>query len=179
VLRLADVGSTGGWEGGPRPASRSAYSSTCDSRAPNVSDLVVTGHAASQFTYADGAAAVITGAKVFRTEAMLEAAWRRDVATFDVACNRKVLEDQVRNVRIVSLKPLAFPRTGSHTRAFRARGEYTGGGAGITDLIMFAHGRTICLVVTFSVVHSPQTASLLRDFDRELTSLLAARIAAA
>jgi hypothetical protein len=176
VLRLADIGSPTEWSAAGSPVPRGE--SSCPGPAPKLSDLVVTGDALSQFQSVGGLLYVSSIAQVFETSKMLEASWRREIASSRAfTCVRASLENEVGSLgRISSFKQLAFPRMGSHTRAFRAfvRSERI---SLVVDTIVFSRGRTLSALTMGGVIDSPQLPSVLLKAEQRLVSVMLSRVA--
>jgi hypothetical protein len=176
VLKLSDIGASG-WTGGARTPTRSPDGTECSKGTTKLSNLIVTGDAESRFTYRGGGVSVFTSAQVFKTVGMLKAAWQHELGEADLACARKAMAADVGKVgRLVSFERLAFPRTGSHTWAIRAEVRYNNGASALTDMIAFARGRTVCLLVMGGLVDSPDAPSLLLAAERRLAATLVARM---
>lgn len=180
VLRLADIGSPTEWSARPGIAAGSPVprgESSCPGPAPKLSDLVVTGDALSQFQSVGGLLYVSSIAQVFETSKMLEASWRREIASSRAfTCVRASLENEVGSLgRISSFKQLAFPRMGSHTRAFRAfvRSERI---SLVVDTIVFSRGRTLSALTMGGVIDSPQLPSVLLKAEQRLVSVMLSRV---
>jgi hypothetical protein len=179
VLRLGDLGSASAWQ----PVSERPSGSriprrqpSCPAPRPKLSDLVVTGDAISQFKLIGGAVWIASTAQVFRTRPMLEASWRRELeGSYALACGRAALEREFGRVgRVTSFERIAFPRVGSHTRAFR--GLIRAGRVSLAiDLIVFARGRMVSTLMMGGVIDSPRWASALRSAEQRLVAIMLAR----
>jgi hypothetical protein len=177
VVKLSDLGSATGWTGGQQTPDRTEDDSFCRATTPKLSDLVVTGDAESRFQYRGGGIAVFTATHVYKTAAMVEESWRREMQDPDLACARKTFAAEVRKVGVlVSFERLAFPKTGTHTAAFRALVRYSNGASALTDLIAFARGRTICLLVMGGLVDTPNAPSILLSAEKRIAAMVAARM---
>jgi hypothetical protein len=107
---------------------------------------------------------------------MLEASWKREIASSRAfTCVRASLENQIGSLgRISSFKQLAFPRMGSHTRAFRAvvRSQQI---SLVVDTIVFSRGRMLSALTMGGVVDSPQLPSALVKAEQRLVSVMLSR----
>ncbi len=179
VLRLADIGSSTDWKARPDTHPGSAVprgKSSCPGQGPDLSDLVVTGDAVSQFESAGGALYISSVAQIFETPRMLEASWRREVESSRAfTCVRTSLEGEIGSLgRISSFKPLAFPRMGSHTRAFRAvvRSEQI---SLVIDTVVFSRGRMLSALTMGGVMDSPQLPAVMIKAEQRLVSVMLSR----
>jgi hypothetical protein len=178
VITLDDLGRTG-WTGGAQKPDRTDSTECAKGRSP-LGNLVVTGDAESRYTYQGGGVSIFTSAQVFKTVGMLRAAWRHEVGQTDLDCARRVMAEDVSKVgRLVSFDRLAFPKTGSHTMAFRAVVRYKNGASALTDMIAFARGRTVCLLVMGGLVDTPDAPALLLAAEQRLASILLSRMTVA
>jgi hypothetical protein len=177
VLKSSDFEAGLGWTGGPTKPARNAPD--CPQWASQRGDLVITGEAESRFDYSGGGY-IESSAGVFRTVAMLEKDWNREGGNSALlACLRADFDKWAKkdgSGRLVSFKRLAFPKTGSHTNAFRGLIRFQKGGGVWWDVIQFTSGRTVC-TLGIALPDSPEAPSLLLDVDKHFVGVLASRMA--
>jgi hypothetical protein len=137
VLRIADLGGPGrGWVGGPKqPAAPSSI--TCATFRPKQSDLVLTGHAESDFKQ--------TGlefdnqVEIFRSARMVKLDWQRTIRNRQlVPCLRRLFATGLpAGEKFVSFRRIAFPKSGPYSVAYRALVD-VGVGSTVRVMIDFA-----------------------------------------
>jgi hypothetical protein len=179
VIKLSDLGSASNWQSSSDGSAVSRVprnKPSCPGPRPKLSDLVVTGDAMSQFWALGGGVWISSMAQVFQSKRMLEASWRREIAgSFAVSCARRTLERETRSFgRVTSFAPVAFPRMGSHTRAFRAFVR-TDRVSLVVDMVVFSHGRTLSALMVGGVTHSTQPPSILVQAEQGLVSIMLSR----
>jgi hypothetical protein len=165
VLQRADLGGLPGWTGGPVKPDRTpeAESDRCNGYLPKLSDLVVTGDAATTWKLAR-AAYIHTEVSLLRTAAMVQADWQRSIGhPGSVACLRQNLAHSLaKGQRLISLTKLPYSTYGTKSLAYRALLSQTANGHALKvaiDEIAFYRGRTeVSLIVSGGV---PTSADLL------------------
>jgi hypothetical protein len=171
VLRGSDLGS--GWTGGRiKPDLSSGVS--CPSYHPKVSDLVVTGAAASQFR--GTGIALVNEVEVFRTRAMVDKDWRRSIVPAAVPCLRaKLTEGLGGRAKVLSFRRIPFPRVTAHTAAFRGIVSVSALGQTVRvllDIVLIGKGRT---EISLDATAPAATARAVAAAERRLARKLAAR----
>jgi hypothetical protein len=147
VLKKSDLG-TAGWTGGARKPDFSP--SECTTYQPKVSDLLVTGAAASAWSYA-GALVFHSETWVLKTAAMVKLDWQRTVAhpSF-LPCAREEFGSEP-NWKLVSVKRIGLPALAPLARRYRLVVDYTREGETVrllVDLILIGKGRTEISLLT-------------------------------
>jgi hypothetical protein len=117
VARRADLGSSAGWTGGPTKPDLSA-GPTCANFHPRQHDLVMTGAAASKWSYAG--LQIYTQSQVLKTPAMVAADWQRTVvAPAAIPCQRSHLVKELgAGVTFVGFRRVLFPAVATRSRAY-------------------------------------------------------------
>ena len=147
ILKKTDLGATG-WTGG---AAKPDFStSTCTTYQPRVSDLIVTGAAASQWTYA-GALSFHSETWVLKTSAMVKLDWQRSVAhpSF-LPCAKEEFGNETA-AKLVSAKRIALPALAPLARRYRFVIDFTRQGETVrllSDVILIGKGRTEISLLT-------------------------------
>lgn len=174
VLRLGDLGA--GWKGGSKKPDPAA-TSPCESWNPRQADLVVTGAAESQFTYA-GALFLTSTSLVYRTPRMALLDWQRTVTHPDaVRCLRSSLA-RGSGLRLVSFGRTSFARLAPYATRFRAVLGPASGAAServLADIVLVGRGRHtlgLMLVAPYAEQAAATTA------ETRLARLLVSRIPA-
>jgi hypothetical protein len=144
VVRPADLGSGGGWTGGPRKPDLSS-TMHCAGYAPKQSDLVVTG--AAETVYHHTALELQSAAQVMKTRAMVARDWSRTVTDPRVpACLRTTLARALpASEKVVSFTRLAFPRLTQYAAAYRALIDVSAGAQHaevVADIVVVGRSRT-------------------------------------
>jgi len=135
----------------------------CPGFEPDLSDLTITGAASSPVFYSDTAAAG-SETSVYTTEKQARAAFTRTARVDLARCLAKEVSD---DPQVATISPLAFPRYGSATRAFRV--VFTESGFTIfLDLVTLRTGRVLNQFV-FEGADAPFAS------ERALVSRIAAR----
>ena len=171
VIRRADLGS--GWVGGPAKPDLSAGPS-CPNYHPKVSDLVITGAAASDFrrTGADFANEV----EVLRKAGMVSLDWRRSIVPEAVPCLRRTIGSGLGpNAKVVSFKKLPFPKLATYNALFRGVISVQAQGKTVrvlTDLVLVGRSRT---ELTLTVVGPASAKSAISAAERRLARVLITR----
>ena len=171
VLRRSDLRS--GWTGGRIKPDLSGGVS-CPSYHPKVSDLVVTGAAASEFR-ATGIA-FVNEVEVFRTAAMVSRDWRRSIVPAAVPCLRaKLTKGLGGRAKVVSFRRIPFPRVATHTAAFRGIIAVSALGQTVRvllDVVLVGRGRT---EISLDATAPAAAARVVSAAERRLARALAAR----
>jgi hypothetical protein len=170
VLRRSDLGA--GWTGGRiKPDLTSQVS--CASYHPKVSDLVVTGAAASQFR--GTGIALVNEVEIFRTAAMVDRDWRRSIVPAAVPCLRaKLTQGLGGRAKVLSFRRIPFPRVTAHTAAFRGIVAVSALGQTVRvllDIVLVGKGRTeISLDATAPAAATRVVSAAERRFARTLAA---------
>jgi hypothetical protein len=148
--------------------------------APSVSesDLTLTGEADGK-QFALGPVFISSAAQVYRSTADANASWKRATSAAGVGCATSVLRREFakQQIRLVSLRPIAFPRVAQRTVAYRVRlSADTAQGAVevFLDVVALLHGRAHASIVVGTPLVPPQRVDELR-----FARLVAGRMAAA
>jgi hypothetical protein len=147
VLKRSDLGAAG-WKGG---AAKPDFSpSTCTTYQPKVSDLIVTGAAASEWSYA-GALTFHSETWVLKTTAMVKLDWQRTVAhpSF-LPCAKEEFGTQTA-AKLASAKRIALPGLAPLARRYRFIVDVTQQGETVrllSDVILIGKGRTEISLLT-------------------------------
>jgi hypothetical protein len=171
VLRRSDLGA--GWTGGRvKPDLTSQVS--CASYHPKVSDLVVTGVAASQFR--GTGIALVNEVEIFRTAAMVDRDWRRSIVPAAVPCLRATLTKGLgAQAKVLSFGRIPFPKVGTHSAAFRGVVAVSALGQTVRvllDIVLVGKGRT---EISFDASAPAAAARVVSSAERRLARMLAAR----
>jgi hypothetical protein len=143
VLRLRDLGSSG-WRGGRvKPDLSSGLA--CRGYVPKQSDLVLTGVA--ETSWGRTGLQVRSVDQVLKTRAMVARDWERTVADpRAVACLRgAITKGLTSSERLVSFRPLVFPRLATYATAYRALIDVSVQGTHarvLADLVLVGKSRT-------------------------------------
>ncbi len=171
VLRSSDLGSD--WTGGRIKPDLSGGVS-CASYHPKLSDLVVTGAAASQF-HGTGIA-VLNEVEIFRTAAMVDRDWRRSIVPAAVPCLRaKLTQGLGGRAKVLSFRRIPFPRVTAHTAAFRGIVAVSALGQTVRvllDIVLVGKGRT---EISLDATAPAATARAVSAAERRLARKLAER----
>jgi len=166
VVQRADLGATTTWSGGSTTPQFGGLQ--CPAYEAKLSDLVVTGAAATTWKAGGGVLEVETQATVLRTAHMVALDWERTVtAPQAVPCQRKELVQRLgSSSRLVSFGVIPFPHIAAYARAYRAVVE-TGSGTQtvrvVLDAVLFGRSRTeISIVTTAPLAHAASVAALER-----------------
>jgi hypothetical protein len=171
VLRRSDLGA--GWTGGRiKPDLTSQVG--CASYHPKVSDLVVTGAAASQFR--GTGIALVNEVEIFRTAAMVDRDWRRSIVPAAVPCLRQTLTKGLgAQAKVLSFGRIPFPKVGTHSAAFRGIVAVSALGAKVRvllDIVLVGKGRT---EISLDATAPAAAARAVSAAERRLARKLAAR----
>jgi hypothetical protein len=171
VLRRSDLGA--GWTGGRvKPDLTSQVS--CASYHPKVSDLVVTGAAASQFR--GTGIALVNEVEIFRTAAMVDRDWRRSIVPAAVPCLRATLTKGLgAQAKVLSFGRIPFPKVGTHSAAFRGVVAVSALGQTVRvllDIVLVGKGRT---EISLDASAPAAAARVVSSAERRLARMLAAR----
>jgi hypothetical protein len=165
------------------PGFRAQTSSSEDPHvdcAPAVgeSDLTLTGEAEDK-QFALGPVFIASSAQIYRSNGDADASWRRSTSAPGVACARDVLRREFakQQIRLVSLRPFAFPRVAQRSVAYRVRLSATTAQGPVelfVDVVALMHGRAHASVIVGLPLAPPQRTDELR-----LARLVAGRMASA
>jgi len=150
VVQQSDLGTAGGWSGGPTPPSPPA-ALDCGSYHAKQSDLVLTGNAAANWKHAG--LEFDSTAQVLRTPAMVKLDWARTVAHTGIpeCLRQKLVSGLPATQRLVSFTRIGFPKVGELTTAFRGVIDVkeTGGTVRVfVDVVAFGSGRVELTLIT-------------------------------
>jgi hypothetical protein len=154
VLKKSDLGTATGWKGG---ATKPDFSpSTCTLQRPKVSDLLVTGAAAAEWTYAE-ALTFHSETWVLKTAAMVKLDWQRTVAHPSlVPCFRQEFGTQFGTqpgMKLVSIQRISLPKLAPLARRYRVLIDLTQEGETVrllSDLILIGKGRMEISLLTIA-----------------------------
>lgn len=148
VLKKSDLGAAAGWKGGATKPDLSE--SECSIYEPKVSDLLVTGAAASEWTYT-GSLSFRSETWLLKTPEMVKLDWQRTVAHPSIVpCFRELFGAEP-NMKLVSIKRIALPKLAPLSRRYRVLVDYTEQGETVRlmiDLILIGKGRTELSLLT-------------------------------
>jgi hypothetical protein len=171
VLRRTDLRPTQGWSGGMTKPDLTPL--TCANYHPKVSDLVVTGAAASDWSRAQPLLGYVSNSTVFQSARMLRLDWQRSMrAPGLLSCLRTALIRQ--GASNVAATRITFPHIAPCTAAFRFRYKVKSQGNVrlMTEVVGLCRGRTeIGLFATTSAIG--QQAELSAELVRLARRLLA------
>jgi len=171
VLRRSDLGA--GWTGGRIKPDLSSQVS-CPSYHPKVSDLVVTGAAASQFR--STGLVLANEVEIFRTVAMVDRDWRRSIVPAAVPCLRRTLTKGLgTQAKVLSFRRIPFPQVTPHTAAFRGIVAVSALGQTVRvllDIVLVGKGRT---EISLDATAPAAAARAVSAAERRLARTLAAR----
>ncbi|HZO96079.1 MAG TPA: hypothetical protein VFB42_01785 [Gaiellaceae bacterium] len=176
VVRLSDFAPGSGWTGGPRKPGGPDRSG-CKLRLKQ-SDLVETGDAESSFMYRIPIVQVFSDATVYRTERMARLSWERarpGLLGYLRCLSQRSLGE---GVKVVSVKPMSFPRVGSYGSAYETVFDLTSAGETLRMVIhveVFGSGRTLMLLMQFAPYASAEAA---KAGEARLAALMTARLRA-
>jgi hypothetical protein len=171
-LRLADLGT--GWKA--TPGSKDDSNPRCSTYNPDQSDLVETGsYDSPNFVRTDGSF-VATTTGVFRTATMAGKGYARVAVPQLPGCFGELFAKSFKkpnSAKILSAGPLAFPRIGDRSNAYRLVATVTTPTATIPvtiDLVAFNKGRTDVALIMLGIAKAfPPTfeqAAALRVLSR-------------
>jgi hypothetical protein len=177
VLHRADLGTAGGWTGGPKKPDLTSTMS-CPGYAPRQSDLVVTGAAEADYRHAG--LVLQSVAQVLRTRTMVALDWRRTVTSPEAfSCIRTMLAKSLpAGQRLVSFQKQPFPKLAQYTAAYRALVEVLAGGQHVrvvADIVLVGRSRT---ELSLSVGAPAAARSSLPAAEVRLAKALLARVTA-
>ena len=177
VLHLADLGTAGGWTGGPKKPDLSS-TLNCAGYAPKQSDLVVTG--AAEAVYHHAGLELQSDAQVMKTRAMVAHDWQRTVASPKAfACIRSMLAKSLpAGERLASFSRQPFPKLASYTAAYRALVDVSLSGQHalvVADIVLVGRSRT---ELTLSVEAPAAARASLPTAEQRLARILLARVRA-
>ncbi len=172
TVKAADLGP--GWKGGAKKPDLTP-DDTCSFKR---SDLVLTGAAKSEFK--TPGAMVSSESNVLQSPAMVAAEWKRTFASSPyMACVRKnYMKAEDPNTKLVSFKPMAFPKLARFVARYRMVADYTQAENSmrvLVDIIVLGQGRTeIALIVS-----APYADRAAADIvERKLAQVLVSRVVA-
>lgn len=161
-LRLSDFAS--GWKAEPS-GKDSSSKPRCSKYNPDQSDLVETGkYDSPTFTRANGSA-VSVSTSLFRTAAMAKKGYARVARPALPACFGELFAKSVAKpttARVSFAGPLAFPKVGDRSNAYRLTAVVTSGATSTPvaiDLVLFNRGR-YDIALIFVGISQPLPASL-------------------
>lgn len=150
VLKKSDIGTATGWKGGVAKPDFSP--SACTLHQPKVSDLLVTGAAASKWSY-QGALSFHSETWVLQTAAMVKLDWQRTVAHPSlVPCFRQEFGTEP-SMKLVSIKRISLPKLAPLSRRYRILIDLTQQGETVrllSDLILIGKGRMEISLLTIA-----------------------------
>jgi hypothetical protein len=165
------------------PGFRAQTSSSEDphvdcSPAVSESDLTLTGEAEGR-QFALGPVFVSSAGQIYRSNKDADASWRRATSAAGVECATAVLRREFakQQIRVVSLRRVAFPRVSQRTVAYRVRLSASTAQGTVelyVDVVALMHGRAHASVIVGLPLAPPQQADELR-----LARLVAGRMATA
>jgi len=171
TLRAADLGS--GWTGGLKPAG-TPQGLDCATYKAKQSDLVVTGMGDAEFT--NSGVNVESQIQVLKTPAMIRLDFARTVRPEVVRCfAAQFAQAAGPGTKVVSTKPLAFPRLGSVTGAYRILADVTAQGTTVrllVDIIAVGVRRT---EISLVVMAPAQAQAPVAAMEKRVARLLVAR----
>jgi hypothetical protein len=148
ILHLTDFTPGSGWSPAPVPSSGNLHDPACAGRGFSDEGRVLTGKASSSFRAAG--LQIWSSAEVMKTEAMARSDARVTTSSVVVPCVSALIEKGLpQQVRLVSVKRLAFPRVGDWSDAYRALLDVSVNGAKIrmqVDMVLVLRSR---LEITF------------------------------
>lgn len=120
ILRQGDLGASGIWHGGAKKPDTSP-SPTCPDFNPRQSDLLITGDAESEFSYAAAGVDYDSEAQILQTAHMVQLDWQRSVLpSAALPCLRSILAGVIpAGEKIVSVGRVAVPKLATYTAEFR------------------------------------------------------------
>jgi hypothetical protein len=178
VLKLADLPNLGTWKKAKSGSGSGADSFSCAGYHPKESDLVTTGQAKSSFTTTG--TEVDSEVDVLKTKHMVDLDWQRTFTHGLVSCLRTAFEHGAGGkISIVSLKPLSFPKVGSHTAAYRiVYGSKANGqpSRGVLDFVVITNGRAEISLILLANLGAPANVATgekgMNVIDRGLAGIL-------
>lgn len=174
VLRIRDLGSSG-WQGGSvKPDLTSGPN--CPGYRPKQSDLVLTG--AAETSWRRTGLQLRSVAQVLQTRAMVALDWRRTVTDPRAAgCLRGAIAGGLAaNERLLSFRPLSFPRVATYANAYRALIDVSAQGTHarvLADLVLVGRGRT---ELTLMIAAPAGAAAAVAAADARLARTLLTRV---
>jgi hypothetical protein len=174
LVRLTDLGNPAGWTGGETTA-QSPSSFTCGTYTAKQSDLVLTGNAASKWVHSG--LEIDSEAQVLRTSGMVALDWQRTVTHAGVvAClKRQFASGLPKGQKLVSFRPVSFPKIAERSAAFRGLVDVDTGNATVrvlVDVVVVGAGRMELTLITTA----PYAARApVKTAETRLAQLLAAR----
>jgi hypothetical protein len=177
VLQRTDLGTAGGWTGGPKKPDLTS-TMNCPGYAPRQSDLVVTG--AAEADYHHSGLALQSAAQVLKTRTMVALDWRRTVTSPKAfSCLRTMLAKSLpAGQRLVLFQKQPFPKLAQYTAAYRALVEVSAGGRHVrvvADIVLVGRSRT---ELSLSVGAPAAAGSSLPAAEVRLAKALLARVRA-
>lgn len=174
VARRTDLGSASGWTGGLTKPDLSA-APTCANFHPKQRDLVMTGAAASKWSYSG--LQIYTQSQVMKTPAMVAADWQRTVvAPTAIPCQRShLLKVLGPGVTFVSFRRVVFPAVATRSRAYVLLVDVktqTGKVRVAIELVVIGHGRT---EITIESTAPNLAQKVVAQADAQLARALVAR----
>jgi hypothetical protein len=164
-LRISDFAP--GWKA--TPATNSDSSPRCSTYNPDQSDLVETGkHDSPNFTRTADSSFVSVSTGVFRTAAMAKTGYSRVAVPRLPTCFGELFTRGITkpsSAQVLSSGPLAFPKAGDRTNAYRLVASVRTPGITVpvtADIVLFNKGRTDVAII-FVGISKPLPVSLQRQ----------------
>jgi hypothetical protein len=162
-----------GWHGGTTSPSKPTGVS-CPGFDPKASDLVVTGYANASFENGNAGVHVEQDLLVLSTSAAVQKDFTRTIQPPLPACLEYQLKRSA-HVTSVKVEPLAFPRIGSVSAAYRASITVqlkNGTAKFLRDFVFFSNGR---LELSLTVDAPARYRQQLQPFEAEMARILVKR----
>jgi hypothetical protein len=177
VLTRADIGQAPGWKGGFVKPDTSP-DPDCPNFDPKVSDLVITGEAAADWTHAG--VNLHSESAVLQTAKMAQLDWQRSTGPGELECARSYFTKiSTASARFISVKRLTFPKIARRMETFRVLIDITGASREIirmaTDVVFVGVGRTEITLLTTVPLTSTAT---IAPIEVALAKKLIARVRA-
>lgn len=165
-LRLSDFAP--GWRASPSAGTTSGAQPRCSTYNPDQSDLVETGkYDSPDFTRTADNSFVSVSTGVFRTAAMAKRGYARVAVRQLPACFGELFVKGITKpsaAKVVSAGPIAFPKAGDRTNAYRLVASVKTATPTVTlpvtaDIVLFNKGRTDVAMIFLGIAR-PLPASL-------------------
>ena len=150
LVRLADLGASTGWSGGPmKPTPPTTF--RCGSYVARQSDLVLTGNAAARWMHSG--LEIDSESQVLRTEDMVARDWERTVTHAGVTeCLReKFASGLPKGQKLIAFSELGFPKVAKRTAAYRGLVDVGTGKDAVrvvVDVVVLGAGRVEMTLIT-------------------------------
>jgi hypothetical protein len=171
LLRASDF--SHGWQGGPVKSQKPA-GPDCPGFEPKASDLVVSGHATASFKNQRAGVQIVLDTQVMETVAYLQKDFARTIQPGLPGCLAHQLK-QGEGINAVTVTPLAFPKVGAVSAAYRAVVTLRSRGRTakvISDYVFFGNGR---LEYSLNVIAPLRYKQQLVSFEVEMARMLVKR----